>query len=64
MRTWGLATIDRCELVIRDCAPALVEEAKALLRDLAGWVVSTNGRLEAGEEIRCGDGRVRLVAGG
>lgn len=62
VRTWGLATINRPELLIRDCPPALVEEAKALLWDLAGWVVSTNHRLEPGEELCCGEGRVRLEA--
>lgn len=63
VRTWGLATIDHPELVIRDCPAALVEEAKALLWNLAGWVVSSDCRLEHGEEICCGEDRVRLVAG-
>lgn len=62
VRTWGLGTIDRSELLIRNCPPALVEEAKALLWELAGWVVSTNHRLEPGEELAGREGRVRFVA--
>jgi hypothetical protein len=63
VRTWGLCTIDRAEMVIRDCPSALLAEAKALLWDLAGWVVSSNHRLEHGEEISCGEGCVRFSAG-
>jgi hypothetical protein len=61
-RTWGLATIDRAELLIRDCPAELIEEAKALLLELAGWVVSSNTLLEAGEELWWAESRVRLVA--
>jgi hypothetical protein len=61
VRTWGLGVIDRPELVIRDCPPELVEDAKALLWDLAGWVVSTNCRLCAGELGALGEGALRLA---
>jgi hypothetical protein len=60
VRTWGLVGIGRPELVVRGCPGELVEVAKALLWDLARWVVSTHQRLEPGDVVRRGDAEARL----
>ena len=62
VRTWGMATIGRPELVVHDCPAQLVEAAEALLWDLAGWVVSANADLRPGDVVRLIEGEVRLEA--
>lgn len=63
LQTVGLSSIGKVELSVTISARLSEGEAQRLLRSVAGYVVSANYRLEAGEIVRHEDHSYQLVEG-
>ncbi|MCD4750349.1 MAG: hypothetical protein K8R59_13335 [Thermoanaerobaculales bacterium] len=57
VETRGFDVIGRCDLMMRASTEAEKKKAKAVLFGLAAYLVSTAGRLEAGDEMIVGKER-------